>query len=488
MVSNHKWHDALAKIAAMDPESCGLIDAIHLAREALASDSATSDDAVGVVTTGFVSAHGDWRQELVLSKKEFLPSGTQVFAHPNPAVSQGTPVAFDVMCGSCGGSGLNRDDSNYGCGSCNSTGFIEKMLYTEVSPVAINDAEFKNFHRLLCERFEYGHDPVHWRRDQLSLIEWIARQCADSASGVPAERLADGRWKEYAKDDDGKLVHGFSVYEAEYPEEGVHTLVETSPAPAVAQEPVALNREYIKTLINALEDNSDPVSIDAAEEFRRILTSAPAVVQEPVAQSRGYALLGTGNYLLNHSDDFHPELGAELIITLATEKDNEGNRQVGETRHNPDHLQPIQPEDMVVRIGFLNERGLFALENQLSEIRKQFFDTHPAPSVEVNEMLLEAVEGVFDIIRDSEGVAGYHMNGAVAVWDSFREILELEAALAAAKELKAQQTPAVAVNEQLLEQLQRMIDFVTTGLEVKEDHPYIEMACAAIKSAKEHGL
>ncbi len=33
---------------------------------------------------------------------------------------------------------------------------------------------FKNFHRLLCERFDYCHDEVDWRRDQLSLIEHIA--------------------------------------------------------------------------------------------------------------------------------------------------------------------------------------------------------------------------------------------------------------------------------------------------------------------------
>lgn len=41
------------------------------------------------------------------------------------------------------------------------------------------------------------------------------------------------------------------------------------------QEPVALNRGYTERLIEALEDNSDPVSIDAAEEFRRLLTSPP---------------------------------------------------------------------------------------------------------------------------------------------------------------------------------------------------------------------
>jgi len=38
------------------------------------------------------------------------------------------------------------------------------------------DHEFKNFHRLLCERFGYGHDERDWRRDQLSLIEYIAAQ------------------------------------------------------------------------------------------------------------------------------------------------------------------------------------------------------------------------------------------------------------------------------------------------------------------------
>jgi len=36
------------------------------------------------------------------------------------------------------------------------------------------DQEFKNFHRLLCERFGYVHDLVDWKRDQISLIEWIA--------------------------------------------------------------------------------------------------------------------------------------------------------------------------------------------------------------------------------------------------------------------------------------------------------------------------
>jgi hypothetical protein len=41
------------------------------------------------------------------------------------------------------------------------------------------DNEFKNFHRLLCYRFGYSHDEKDWKRDQLSLVEWIAvRQSA----------------------------------------------------------------------------------------------------------------------------------------------------------------------------------------------------------------------------------------------------------------------------------------------------------------------
>lgn len=43
-----------------------------------------------------------------------------------------------------------------------------------IGPIEPSDAQFKNFHRLLCERFNYTHDEKDWKRDQLSLIEWIA--------------------------------------------------------------------------------------------------------------------------------------------------------------------------------------------------------------------------------------------------------------------------------------------------------------------------
>jgi hypothetical protein len=50
---------------------------------------------------------------------------------------------------------------------------------------------FKNFHRLLCERFNYTHDEKDWKRDQLSLIEWIAALSAKLAEAERAELIAD---------------------------------------------------------------------------------------------------------------------------------------------------------------------------------------------------------------------------------------------------------------------------------------------------------
>jgi hypothetical protein len=53
--------------------------------------------------------------------------------------------------------------------------------------IAELEAEFKNFHRLLCERFGYAHDPVDWRRDQLSLIEHIAERQSETPIHPPKD-------------------------------------------------------------------------------------------------------------------------------------------------------------------------------------------------------------------------------------------------------------------------------------------------------------
>lgn len=47
-------------------------------------------------------------------------------------------------------------------------------------------ADFKSFHRSLCERFGYTHDEKDWKRDQVSLIEHIVTK----ASGPIARALA----------------------------------------------------------------------------------------------------------------------------------------------------------------------------------------------------------------------------------------------------------------------------------------------------------
>ena len=53
---------------------------------------------------------------------------------------------------------------------------------------AVERAEFKNFHRLLCERFGYAHDEIDWKLDQLSLIEHIANSMLQKGVGHAAVR------------------------------------------------------------------------------------------------------------------------------------------------------------------------------------------------------------------------------------------------------------------------------------------------------------
>ena len=48
--------------------------------------------------------------------------------------------------------------------------------------------------------------------------------------------------------------------------------------------------------------------------------------------------------------------------------------------------------------------------------------------------LLNALIGVLNIMNDSEGVAGYHLNGDIAKWDEFDEIKQAEQAIKKATE------------------------------------------------------
>ncbi|MGN6282132.1 hypothetical protein [Frateuria sp.] len=64
-----------------------------------------------------------------------------------------------------------------------------RQLIAKVTGAADHDGDFKNFHRLLCERFGYAHDEADWKRDQVSLIEWIACQQAGRVDEGMVERV-----------------------------------------------------------------------------------------------------------------------------------------------------------------------------------------------------------------------------------------------------------------------------------------------------------
>ena len=83
---------------------------------------------------------------------------------------------------------------------------------------------------------------------------------------------------------------------------------------------------------------------------------------------RGYAHLGIGAYVLNHSAAGEvPELG----ISIATEEQKAG-RAVGDLRDNePGEL--VHAKDIAVRLRFANVAGLDALEQQLSFVRSVHF-------------------------------------------------------------------------------------------------------------------
>ncbi len=112
----------------------------------------------------------------------------------------------------------------------------------------------------------------------------------------------------------------------------------------------------------------------------------PGHVQVP--DWHGYALLGTGRYILNASPPpMDPDLGAEFCITLATDEDRSDNRQIGEIRDNT-RTTPYQPEEIAIRIGFLTPQALDAMEAQLTILRKDHWPETIAPSVPVAEKAL----------------------------------------------------------------------------------------------------
>jgi hypothetical protein len=71
---------------------------------------------------------------------------------------------------------------------------VHELLARRAEPSVVADYEFKRFHQQLCERFGYVHDERDWKRDQLSLIEHIARRAALAS---PAVSQMDGTSQSY---------------------------------------------------------------------------------------------------------------------------------------------------------------------------------------------------------------------------------------------------------------------------------------------------
>lgn len=175
-------------------------------------------------------------------------------------------------------------------------------------------------------------------------------------------------------------------------EQAAKAVREAGAAPAVPQDWREQLKEAIAAMRKAayefgLTDNQDDHD-RMMEGQRRVFEIADGLASSKAASPHGYALVpdwkgyarfGTGNYVLNHtSGPMDPELGAEIIVTLATDADRSGNRKVGESRDTDPNAPPIQPENMVIRMGFLSPEAINALEEQLIHLRRENFpDTQP---------------------------------------------------------------------------------------------------------------
>lgn len=114
------------------------------------------------------------RKELILASEfvadQYVFAGwriTPLYTYP--------PLQADAYCQACGDKAtreLPEESGVFPGPYCDHCGPGAKSVQA--------DADFKNFHRALCERFDYAHDPVDWKRDQVSLIEWIAKKIAQS--------------------------------------------------------------------------------------------------------------------------------------------------------------------------------------------------------------------------------------------------------------------------------------------------------------------
>ena len=117
-------------------------------------------------------------------------------AAPVPAAAPQAEPQTKTSCEYCDGTGDVHSLDGEWRGKCNEC------------PAAALHA-FKNFHRLLCERFGYGHDEKDWQRDQVSLIEFIAGKAEPQPEREPIPAMTWDQFKaasrvefsEYGEDD-----------------------------------------------------------------------------------------------------------------------------------------------------------------------------------------------------------------------------------------------------------------------------------------------
>lgn len=153
---------------------------------------------------------------------------------------------------------------------------------------------------------------------------------------------------------------------------------------------------------------------------------------------RGYAHLGIGAYVINHSAAGEPP---ELAISIATEAQKAG-RIVGDTRDNePGAL--VQPKDIAVRLRFENVAGLDALEQQLRFVRSEHF-ADAAPAAQAPVQNAEEVRAFLEEMAQ----CGKDMNGSYWIPRAVKLLAGLASKEAAAAEAPSQW---ISVDERLPE-------------------------------------
>lgn len=166
-------------------------------------------------------------------------------------------------------------------------------------------------------------------------------------------------------------------------------------------------REALKGVIRVADRKTD--EFDAAHAALAA-TATQASAEQPAGyvrapHYRGYANLGTGQYLLNHSRSGEV---VSLVISVATDEEKAG-RVVGDERANPTHVM-LQPEAMAVRIDFTTVAGLDALENQLRKLRAEHFaPPSPQPVAESGAQNAAAIISILQakVARMEEQQNGY---------------------------------------------------------------------------------